>query len=231
MLSRVRTSPIARVEGEAPGRGQDRGTSRHFPIGAEPLAGGGVHFRVGAPKHRAVEVVLEAGPGAPGVLTLEPDAEGYFAGTAENAGPGTRYRFRLGGEGGDLLPDPASRYQPEGPTGPSEVVDPSAFPWTDRDWRGVESIEGHVLYELHIGTFTPEGTWAAAEEQLPYLVELGVTLLEIMPVAEFGGDFGWGYDGVNLFAPYHVYGPPDDARRFVDRAPRPGTPGDPGRRV
>jgi maltooligosyltrehalose trehalohydrolase len=82
----------------------------------------------------------------------------------------------------------------------------------------VGSVEGHVLYELHIGTFTPAGTWAPAEEQLPYLAGLGVTAVEIMPVAEFVGNFGWGYDGVNLFAPYHVYGTPDDVRRFVDRA-------------
>ncbi|MBV8487970.1 MAG: DUF3459 domain-containing protein, partial [Planctomycetaceae bacterium] len=100
----------------------------------------------------------------------------------------------------------------------SEVIDLSTFRWTDHEWAGVAGIEGQVLYELHIGTFTPEGTWAAACEQLPYLVELDVTVLEIMPVAEFSGTFGWGYDGVDLFAPFHHYGMPDDLRRFVDRA-------------
>jgi maltooligosyltrehalose trehalohydrolase len=212
----VRTQSSA--EGRSPAQGRDRAPARRLPIGAEPIAGGGVHFRVGAPKHRAVAVVLEAGPGAPGEVTLTADGDGYFAGTATSAAPGTRYRFRLGGTDGDLLPDPASRYQPEGPRGPSEVIDASAFRWTDQAWRGAESIEGHVLYELHIGTFTPEGTWAAAEQQLPYLAGLGVTALEVMPLAEFAGNFGWGYDGVNLFAPYHVYGAPDDVRHFIDRA-------------
>jgi maltooligosyltrehalose trehalohydrolase len=129
---------------------------------------------------------------------------------------GARYRFRLG-DGDALVPDPASRFQPEGPHGPSQVVDPSAYRWADRDWRG-PAVEGQVLYELHVGTFTREGTWAAASEQLGYLADLGVTAVELMPVAEFPGGFGWSYDGVDLFAPYHGYGTPDDFRRFVDRA-------------
>ena len=116
------------------------------------------------------------------------------------------------------MPDPASRFQPEGPHGPSQVVDPSAYRWADGDWRGPASVDGQVIYELHVGTFTPEGTWAAGAEQLPYLADLGVTAIEVMPVAEFPGTFGWGYDGVDLFAPYHGYGTPDDFRRFVDRA-------------
>ncbi|HSG39093.1 MAG TPA: malto-oligosyltrehalose trehalohydrolase, partial [Thermoanaerobaculia bacterium] len=118
---------------------------------------------------------------------------------------------------GDAFPDPASRFQPEGPHGPSQVVDPSTFQWTDRDWRGV-TREGQVIYEMHVGTFTPEGTWAAAARELPELADLGITVLELMPVAEFPGRFGWGYDGVDLFAPYHHYGEPDDFRRFVDQA-------------
>ncbi len=195
-----------------------RASARRYPIGAEQLDGGGVHFRVAAPEHRKVVAVLEAGPGAPDEVELSVDDDGYFAGIARAAASGTRYRFRLGGTDGELLPDPASRYQPDGPEGPSEVIDPSAFRWTDRAWRGVQAREGHVLYELHIGTFTPEGSWAAAEEQLPYLAGLGITALEVMPLAEFLGEFGWGYDGVNLFAPYHGYGTPDDVRRFVDRA-------------
>ena len=98
------------------------------------------------------------------------------------------------------------------------MVDPSGMHWTDQGWRGVESIDGQVLYELHVGTFTPEGTWDAARGQLPHLKDLGVTVLEVMPAAEFQGAFGWGYDGVFLFAPFHGYGTPDDFRRFVDRA-------------
>jgi maltooligosyltrehalose trehalohydrolase len=126
------------------------------------------------------------------------------------------YRFRLDGEGA-LYPDPASRFQPEGPHGPSQIVDPSRFAWSDRAWRGA-GPQGQVVYEMHIGTFTREGTWESAARQLPELAALGVTVLEIMPVADFPGGFGWGYDGVNLFAPCRLYGTPDDFRRFVDQA-------------
>jgi maltooligosyltrehalose trehalohydrolase len=195
---------------------------RRLPVGAEVMPGGGVHFRVWAPAHEAVEVVVEGGPGArdgrerPAVaIALAPEGGGYFSGVVASAAAGTRYRYRLGSKG--AFPDPASRFQPEGPGGPSEVVDPSSFRWTDQAWRGPE-LRGAVLYELHVGTFTPEGTWRAAVEQLPALAELGVTVLELMPVAEFPGRFGWGYDGVNLYAPFHHYGTPDDFRRFVDRA-------------
>jgi maltooligosyltrehalose trehalohydrolase len=167
-----------------------------------------------------VEVVLEGGGYLPqrGPLTvpLEPEGEGYFSGRAAAAGPGTLYRFRLDGEPA-LYPDPASRCQPEGVHGPSQVIDPGAFRWTDGDWRGV-GLHGQVLYEMHIGTFTREGTWEAAARALPELAALGVTVLEVMPVAEFPGHFGWGYDGVDLFAPTRLYGTPDDFRRFVDRA-------------
>jgi maltooligosyltrehalose trehalohydrolase len=133
----------------------------------------------------------------------------------EQAKPGARYRFRLDGK--DAFPDPASRWQPEGPHGPSEIVAPDEYAWTDADWRGV-GAEGQVLYEMHIGTFTPEGTYAAAEQHLPFLKDLGITLLELMPVNEFNGPFGWGYDGVNLFAPTRLYGSPDELRHFIDRA-------------
>ena len=143
----------------------------------------------------------------------EPD--GYFSLWSVPAQAGMRYRFRL--DRGDALPDPASRFQPEGPHGPSEILDPGAFAWTDDTWRGV-AREQLVIYEMHIGTFTPEGSWEAAARELPALAELGITCIEIMPVAEFAGRFGWGYDGVNLFAPTRLYGRPDDFRRFVDRA-------------
>ena len=192
--------------------------TRRQIVGAEIVSDGHVHFRVWAPKHKEVQVVLEAGPDAPRGFALESEAEGYFAGAVTGAGGGTRYRFRLGGSSVQVLPDPASRYQPEGPCGPSEVIDPLCFRWTDQAWQGIASVEGQVLYELHVGTFTPQGTWTAALQQLPYLAELGITVLEIMPMAEFPGSFGWGYDGVDLFAPFHGYGIPEDVRRFVDRA-------------
>ncbi len=153
-------------------------------------------------------------------IQLEPETDGYFAGFSPHATAGTRYGFRLDDEP-RLYPDPASRRQPDGPHGTSEVVDPSSFRWTDGDWTGVE-LRGQVVYELHLGTFTSEGTWNAAARHLADLAELGVTLVELMPVAEFAGQFGWGYDGVNLFAPSRLYGSPDDFRRFVDEAHRHG---------
>jgi maltooligosyltrehalose trehalohydrolase len=193
--------------------------SRRLPIGAEALPEGGAHFRVWAPRRRRVEIVLEKGSAGsplsgPPAFALEPEGNGYFSGKAP-AAVGALYRFRLDGD--KLCPDPASRFQPEGPHGPSQLIDPGAFRWTDGGWRGAV-LRGTVLYEMHIGTFTPEGTWEAAARELPELADCGVTVLEVMPVAEFPGRFGWGYDGVDLFAPTHHYGTPDDFRRFVDRA-------------
>jgi len=190
----------------------DRDQQRRLPVGAEVQQGGGVHFRVWAPRRRTVEVALEGGGGA---HRLEAEGDGYFSGRVSAAGPGSLYRYRL--DGGQSFPDPAARFQPEGPHGPSQVVDPGTFPWTDRDWRGC-GLAGQGIYELHVGTFTREGTWEAALRQLPALADLGVTVLEVMPVADFPGRFGWGYDGVDLFAPTRLYGAPDDFRRFVDRA-------------
>jgi maltooligosyltrehalose trehalohydrolase len=184
---------------------------RRLPIGAEPSPDGS-HFRVWAPSASRVEVVVE-GDGASVALSPEPD--GYHAGLVPGVCAGARYRYRL--DGGDALPDPASRYQPDGPHGPSVVVDPGTFAWNDEAWRGV-SARGLVVYEMHVGTFTLEGTWAAAAEHLAELADLGVTLIEMLPVHDFAGRFGWGYDGVNLFAPTRLYGTPDDLRAFVDRA-------------
>ncbi len=191
--------------------------NRRYPIGAE-VSSAGVSFRVWAPKHKQVTVVMEAGRGPTElVLTPEPDGEGYFSGVAANGQAGMRYRFRLDNES-KLFPDPASRFQPEGPHGPSQVVDPHTYHWNDSQWTGAPADQPHVVYEMHIGTFTKAGTWRAAEERLSHLAELGITLLEVMPVADFVGQFGWGYDGVNHFAPSRLYGVPDDFRRFVDRA-------------
>lgn len=194
------------------------GVSRRLPVGAEILGQSGVNFRVWAPDRRRVRVVLEGGPGVYGVFRVDLDREsgGYFSGTVDGIGEGTLYRFQLNDKE-DFIPDPASRFQPEGPFGPSQIVNPNRFPWTDAKWPGVQ-IQGQIMYEMHIGTFTPEGVWESAKQQLEALAKTGITLLEVMPVADFPGQFGWGYDGVNLFAPTHLYGSPDDMRSFVDKA-------------
>jgi maltooligosyltrehalose trehalohydrolase len=149
---------------------------------------------------------------------MESEGGGYFSAYDERAKAGMVYKFRLGGKS---FPDPASRFQPEGPHNASQIVDGRQFEWKDEDWQGV-SREGQVIYEMHIGTFTTAGTWDAARKELRELKELGVTVLEVMPVAEFPGRFGWGYDGVDLFAPTRLYGTPDGFRSFVDEAHRVG---------
>ncbi len=193
--------------------------TRRLPIGAEVVSEG-VHFRVWAPNAKEVEVVLEGmssqSNGSLKTFRLEAEEKGYFSGLVKEATDGTLYRFRLNGEN-SLYPDPASRFQPKGPHGPSQVIDPSKFEWTDQHWKGVV-LEGRVLYEMHIGTFTQQGTWESAKRELLELADLGVTIIEMMPVAEFPGRFGWGYDGVNLFAPTQLYGNPNDLRAFIDHA-------------
>ncbi|MDP8921652.1 MAG: malto-oligosyltrehalose trehalohydrolase [Chloroflexota bacterium] len=178
----------------------------------------GVRFRVWAPNARHVDVTLLV-PSGPAYYPLAAEADGYYAVTVPGIGAGTRYKYRL--DGGMEYPDPCSRFQPEGPHGPSEVVDPSAFRWTDGDWTGT-GPDGLVIYELHVGTFTPEGTFDAIIPELRELTALGVTALEIMPVAEFPGRRNWGYDGVNLYAPESAYGGPEGLRRLVDAAHRQG---------
>jgi maltooligosyltrehalose trehalohydrolase len=149
------------------------------------------------------------------IVQLQSEPDGYFAGRAELPPAPARYRFRL--DGNKEYPDPGSRFQPDGPHGPSQVVDPASFGWTDSTWKGAK-LDGQVIYELHVGTFTLEGTWQAAERELSDLANLGVTVIEVMPVNEFPGRHGWGYDGVDLFAPSRLYGAPDDMRRFIDHA-------------
>jgi maltooligosyltrehalose trehalohydrolase len=190
--------------------------TRRLPVGAEVQPGGGVHFRVWAPASRQVAVILAGGEDlqAGVAVPLAAEADGYWSAFVPHGQTGMHYRYLLDS---GAFPDPASRFQPQGPHGCSRIVDPAAFPWTDGAWRGV-AREGQVLYEMHIGTFTPEGTWAAAMAQLGHLAELGITLIEVMPVADFPGRYGWGYDGVNVFAPTRLYGEPDDFRRFVDHA-------------
>lgn len=189
---------------------------RRYPIGAELIGENQTHFRAWAPKARELHVVLE--PGTDSERTFHPlkaEAGGYFSG-AVDASAGTRYRFRIN-NGDTLYADPASRFQPDGPHGPSCIVDPTDFKWSDSQWRGI-AMRGQVIYEMHIGTFTKEGTWHAAAEQLAELARIGITVIEMMPVADFPGAFGWGYDGVNFFAPTHLYGTPDDLRAFINRA-------------
>ena len=195
-------------------------TNRVLPIGAEVQPNGTAHFRLWAPRRKTVNLeIWEAEGDQRKQFELLPQENGYFAGFAD-ARAGTRYAFRLDQEDAQY-PDPASRRQPDGPHGPSEIVDPREFQWQDQGWDGVP-LKGQVIYEMHVGTFTYEGTWSAAAQELRYLADLGVTLIEMMPVAEFAGHFGWGYDGVNLFAPTRLYGTPDDLRRFVDQAHRHG---------
>jgi maltooligosyltrehalose trehalohydrolase len=190
------------------------GIRRRLSVGAELQPEGGAHVRVWAPANKTVDVISGSGPDAR-VVPMEREASGHFSAFDAGARAGQTYTFRLDGE--RVCPDPASRAQPDGPHGPSQYIDPDAFQWTDADWRGLQR-DGHVIYELHTGTFTPKGTWAAAMEQLPELARIGITIVELMPVAEAAGAFGWGYDGVDLYAPAHIYGTPDDLRRFVDRA-------------
>ena len=193
--------------------------NRNLPIGAEVIPGGGVHFRVWAPKPRRIELVLrpESSQVAEGEsIELEEEGMGYRSVLVEHAKAGMRYGYRLNSSD-PLRPDPASRFQPDGPSGLSQIVDPHSFHWGDGKWQGKGAL-GHVLYEMHIGTFTKAGTFAAAANELPELKRIGITTVELMPVADFPGRFGWGYDGVNMFAPSRLYGVPDDFRRFVDRA-------------
>jgi maltooligosyltrehalose trehalohydrolase len=187
---------------------------RRLSAGLELQHGGTAHARVWAPACHTVEVVVERKAGHT-VTPLSREADGFFGGLLQDVRAGDRYRYRLDRD--RQRPDPVSRFQPEGPHGPSAIVDPAAFAWSDSGWPGV-SAKGQVLYELHVGTFTPEGTWAAASERLEDLAAVGVTVIEMMPVADFPGRWGWGYDGVNLYAPTRLYGSPDDLRRFVDRA-------------
>jgi maltooligosyltrehalose trehalohydrolase len=180
-----------------------------LPLGARPAPEGGVTFRVWAHEAERVSVVLgdERHP-------LAEHGFGVWSATLP-AAHGDRYSYVLGDA--EALPDPASRWQPEGLRGPSAVVDPGTFAWTDGGWEGVAPAD-LVLYELHVGTFTPEGTFDAAIAHLPALAELGVTAIEVMPVAEFPGRHGWGYDGVYLSAAQSSYGGPEAFARLVDAA-------------
>ena len=182
-------------------------------FGARPIRGG-VRFRVWAPAADELTLVIHDGA-AHGEYSVPRDEEGVFELIVDRAAAGDRYAYRL--DGGDCRPDPASRFQPDGVHGPSEVIDPSRFQWTDSRWRGRPAAD-RIVYELHVGTFSPEGTFAGTHARLEALRDIGVTAIELMPVADFAGRRNWGYDGVCLYAPSRVYGRPDDLRRLVDRA-------------
>jgi maltooligosyltrehalose trehalohydrolase len=187
-----------------------RNAAHDSPMGAT-IVPGGVEFRVWAPNAQLIAVEIDGRPHMP----LDREIGGIWAGQIGGIGAGTRYRYHVDGRWG--YPDPYSRSQPDGPHGPSEIVDPAAFEWHDSDWPGL-TAKGLSIYELHVGAYTPKGTFDALTAQLDAIASLGVTAIELMPVAEFPGRRNWGYDGVNLFAPSHVYGGPEALRRLVDAA-------------
>jgi len=184
-----------------------------MPYGAEICADGRVRFRLWAPKARSVELCVE-GPGAHSI-PLTRTSDGWCELVTEKAGAGTLYQFQI--NGGLKVPDPASRFQPNDVHGPSEIIDPRAFPWSDDEWRG-RPWEEAVVYELHVGTFSPEGTFRGVEQKLDYLRDVGVTAVELMPLADFAGTRGWGYDGVLPYAPDSSYGRPEDLKHLIDTA-------------
>ncbi len=172
-------------------------------------------FRVWAPEAKQVALHLEAVDKPAEQFAMEKESGGFFGLQLKTARPGDLYRFRL--EERNPWPDPASRYQPQGVHGPSQLIDPAKFAWSDDAWKGL-TREQLVIYELHVGAFTPQGTFQAAARKLPWLRDLGVTAIELLPLADFPGSRNWGYDGVALFAPARCYGTPDDLRHLVNAA-------------
>jgi maltooligosyltrehalose trehalohydrolase len=186
----------------------------HMPFGAELSANGAVRFRLWAPAARSVELVLYDG-GTARSLPMPAHADGWYCLDDTPAHVGSRYRYRIDGE--LEVPDPASRFNPDGVHGASEVIDPAAYAWEDDGWRA-PPWHTSVIYELHVGTFNAPGTFAAVIGRLAHLARLGVTALELMPVNAFAGTRGWGYDGVLPFAPQASYGRPEDLKDLVAAA-------------
>jgi maltooligosyltrehalose trehalohydrolase len=184
-----------------------------MPFGAQ-YRGRDVHFGLWAPAAHHVELRLEKANGFR-LIALEAREQGWFELITDEARPGSTYQFRI--DGAELVPDPASRFQPRDVHGPSEVVDPQAFDWQDSGWRG-RPWEEAVIYEVHVGAFTPGGTFSGVREKLDYLADLGITALELMPVADFPGQRNWGYDGVFPFAPDSIYGRPEDLKELIQSA-------------
>jgi len=179
-------------------------------FGAQVRLDGSIRFRLWGPGASAVGLCLQ---GSRADLPMSSVGDGWYELVTREARAGSGYQFRI--DGGQLVPDPASRFQPEGVHGVSEVIDPDFYDWKDSNWHG-RPWEEAVIYELHTGTFSPEGTFAGAERKLDYLVDLGVTAVELMPVSAFPGQRNWGYDGVLPFSPASAYGRPDDLKRFID---------------
>ena len=180
-----------------------------MPFGAELQPDGATRFRLWAPAARQVELWLDESPRG---YSMTLGSDGWASLVTPEAPAGARYRFKIDGQ--VLVPDPASRFQPDDVHGASEVIDPRAYAWRDGGWNGVPA-ERLVFYELHVGTFTPAGTFAGVAEKLDHLVELGVSAIELMPVADFPGRWGWGYDGVLPFAPDSRYGRPEALKDLV----------------
>ena len=187
----------------------------HTTLGANIIADGRVRFRVWAPRHDQVLVDLVDNDRR---VEMKRDASGYHTAAVDGVWAGTRYAYRL--SGGPPRPDPVSRFQPDGVHGPSQVID-TEFAWKDGEWRP-PAREDLIVYEAHVGAFTEDGTFASAMDRLDELVDLGVTAIEWMPIAQCPGKWNWGYDGVNWFAPNCNYGTPNDLRRFVDAAHQKG---------
>lgn len=183
-----------------------------MPFGVECRGDGPLRFRLWAADAGSVRVVLDEEIAE---FTMSAAGSGWFELLTEQAAAGTRYKFKVDDK--QPVPDPASRYQPAGVHGPSEIIDPTSFEWQDTHWRG-RPWEEAVIYEMHVGTFTPQGTFASAEAKLDYLSDLGITAIEIMPVSSFPGKRNWGYDGVLPYAPTAAYGRPDDLKHFVNTA-------------
>lgn len=189
---------------------------RHtMPFGSELCSDGTVRFRLWAPGAHAIELLIDEEP----PIAMPRDPSGWFEYTSQRAHTGSRYCYRL--EGGLCVPDPASRYNPQDVHAASQVIDPTTFDWQDGAWRGLP-WEQAIIYELHVGSFSAEGSFSGVIQKLDYLRELGITAIELMPVADFPGQRNWGYDGALLFAPDSVYGTPDDLKRLVQEAHRRG---------
>jgi maltooligosyltrehalose trehalohydrolase len=186
----------------------------NLPFGAQLLPGGGVKFRLWAPAAKQVDVMI--GKSASPMLQQQ---RGWFETSVPDAAAGTLYRYRI--DGGQQVPDPASRFQPQDVDGPSEVIDPARFAWNDQGWRG-RRWEEAVIYELHVGSFTPQGTFHAVQGKLQYLVDTGITAIELMPLSDFAGRRNWGYDGVLPYAPDSAYGRPEDLKALVQAAHQAG---------
>ena len=189
-----------------------------FDLGANVLKDDGTRFRVWAPKAESMNVLILSGKSA-GTIAMQQEEKGYYSVTIPGVSDGDRYLYQPGGR--PAFPDPVSRFQPDGVHEASQVVDPKLFNWMDDGWSGI-ALEQYRIYEIHIGTFSKEGTFEAAIRFLDYLVDLGITAVEIMPVSQYPGERNWGYDGVYAFAPQNSYGGPDGMKQFVNACHRKG---------